>query len=363
MLTDRAISRLREAADEPDLSGTNYRLLRRIGAGGMSTVYLAEDGNLGRKVAVKVMSLADEEGGLAERMIREARIVAGLEHPGIVPIHDVGRLPDGRVFYAMKYVQGRRLDQYVKSGRPLPDLLRVFQRLCEAVAFAHSFGVIHRDLKPENIMVGSFGEVLVMDWGVAKLLGPPSTDSEGTIDHAAQDQPEDEPSATLIQRLFLPGDTETAHGVVIGTPAYMAPEQALGDNRRLDTRTDVYALGAILYFILTGRAPFEGAEAAEWRSRLLGDGPTPPRKVKSGIGRALEAVCMKAMNRHPESRYASAGELASDVAAFTDGLAVTAYRENIFERAMRWTAKNQFLVILIVAYLIMRILILVFLGR
>jgi serine/threonine protein kinase len=204
-----------------------------------------------------------------------------------------------------------------------------------------------------------------MDWGVAKLLGARGTDSDGpeTVDEAAQNQPEDERSATLIQRLFLPGDKETAHGVVIGTPAYMAPEQALGDNQRLDTRTDVYALGAILYFILTGRAPFEGAAAAEWRSRLLGDGPVPPRKVKSGIGRALEAVCLKAMKRPPDSRYASARELASDVAAFVDGLAVSAYRENIFERAMRWTARNQFLVILIVAYLIMRILILIFLRR
>jgi serine/threonine protein kinase len=233
------------------------------------------------------------------------------------------------------------------------------------VAFAHSFGVIHRDLKPENIMVGSFGEVLVMDWGVAKVIGVRGAEGPdpATAEYETQDQPESERSATLIQRLFLPGDVETAHGVVVGTPAYMAPEQALGDNQRLDTRTDVYALGAILYFILTGRAPFEGAAAIEWRSRLLGDGPTPPRKVKSGIARALEAVCLKAMNRDPESRYASAQEMASDIAAFVDRLAVSAYKENIFERAVRWTTRNQFLVILIVAYLIMRILILLFLGR
>jgi serine/threonine protein kinase len=143
----------------------------------------------------------------------------------------------------------------------------------------------------------------------------------------------------------------------------MAPEQALGDNRRLDTRTDVYALGAILYFIMTGRAPFESASGNELRSRILGSGPLPPRKVASGIARALEAVCLKAMTRNPEERYASAQELASDVAAFVDGMPVTAYRENVFERAARLVARNRFLVILILAYLIMRVLVLIFLGR
>jgi serine/threonine protein kinase len=313
------------------------------------------------------MNVFDDDGDLAERMMREAHIVAQLEHPGIVPIHDLGTLPDGRVFYAMKYVQGRTLDQYVRAGRPLPDLLRVFQRVCEAVAFAHSFGVIHRDLKPENVMVGAFGEVLVMDWGVAKVLN--ARGSITSFSELSEEEKNDgveltaEQSPTLIRRLGGSSDSETAHGVVVGTPAYMAPEQALGDNRRLDTRTDVYALGAILYFILTGRPPFESASGNELRSRILGSGPLPPRKVASGIARALEAVCLKAMTRNPEERYASAQELASDVAAFVDGMPVTAYRENVFERAARLVARNRFLVILILAYLIMRVLVLIFLGR
>src|SRR6185436_7473547 len=167
------VERLREEAglsDFPDFDDTKYRLIRKIGSGGMGTVYLAQDTALGRKVAVKVMNIADPTGALATRMIREARIVALLEHPSIVPIHDVGTLDDGRVFYAMKLVQGSRLDEHARLAGSLADLLRIFQKVCEAVAFAHASEVTHRDLKPENIMVGPFGEVLVIDWGVAKVL-------------------------------------------------------------------------------------------------------------------------------------------------------------------------------------------------
>jgi serine/threonine protein kinase len=353
------MDRLREAAEEPDLSATGYRLIRRIGAGGMSVVYLAEDTRLGRKVAVKVMNLPDDSGDMRDRMLREAHIVAQLEHPGIVPIHDVDMLPDGRVFYAMKYVQGRRLDQYAKSDRPLQDLLRVFLRVCEAVAFAHSFNVIHRDLKPENIMVGSFGEVLVMDWGIAKVLGEESTDATTAPESTA----EAESSATLIQRLAVPGNKETAHGVVVGTPAYMAPEQARGDNQKVDTRTDVYALGAILYFICTGRAPYDPSPAGEATAAIPANGPIPPRRINRAIARPLEAVCVKAMSRDQNARYPSARDLEADVAAFLDGLAVAAYRENVFERAWRFLGRNRFLVLLIVAYLIMRFLLMIFMGR
>ena len=157
-LSDDAMIRLREEADLPDLTDSKYLALRKLGSGGMGTVYLAQDVDLGRKVAVKVMNYADSTGALASRMMREARIVALLEHPSIVPIHDVGTLDDGRVFYAMKLVQGARLDQSAAGAASLSDMLRVFQKVCEAVAFAHARGVIHRDLKPENIMVGPFGE-------------------------------------------------------------------------------------------------------------------------------------------------------------------------------------------------------------
>ncbi|MEK7726887.1 MAG: serine/threonine-protein kinase, partial [candidate division KSB1 bacterium] len=168
-LSDKLLQHLQTVADVPDLSATKYRVLEKFATVCIGTIYLAEDMQLRRKVALKVLHTPDDSGELAQRMLREARVLAQLEHPSIVPVHDVGELPDGRVFYVMKFVQGRRLDEYARQEQELPERLRLFQKICEAVAFAHSHGVLHRDLKPENIMVGAFGEVLVMDWGLAKV--------------------------------------------------------------------------------------------------------------------------------------------------------------------------------------------------
>jgi len=169
-LSDKALTRLRSGADLPDVGGTRYRLIGQVARGGMGVVYAAEDELLQRRVALKVLEMPGSEGELANRLTREARVLARLEHPGIVPVHDVGTLPDGRVFYTMKFVEGQRLDHYIESLASAPDRLRIFLRICDAVAFAHARGVLHRDLKPANVMVGSFGEVLVMDWGLAKIL-------------------------------------------------------------------------------------------------------------------------------------------------------------------------------------------------
>src|SRR3979490_2290634 len=169
-LSNAALERLRDGAKAPDLVGTHYRLLERIARGGMGVVYAAEDQNLQRRVALKVLDVPGIDGDLANRLLREARVLAALEHPGIVPVHDVGTLADGRVFYTMKFVDGKRLDKFIESVASVPDRLRLFLRICDAVAFAHARAVLHRDLKPANIMVGPFGEVLVMDWGLAKIL-------------------------------------------------------------------------------------------------------------------------------------------------------------------------------------------------
>ncbi len=171
-LSDKALERLRDGGETPDLAGTRYRLLERVARGGMGVVYTAEDGKLQRRVALKVLDVPGTDGDLANRLIREARVLAALEHPGIVPVHDVGTLADGRVFYTMKFVEGNRLDKYIESVASFPDRLRIFLRICDAVAFAHARGVLHRDLKPANIMVGPFGEVLVMDWGLAPRENP-----------------------------------------------------------------------------------------------------------------------------------------------------------------------------------------------
>src|SRR5437867_10730845 len=152
-LSNNALERLREGAEAPDLAGTRYRLLERVARGGMGVVYAAQDENLQRRVALKVLDIPGTDGDLSSRLVREARVLAALEHPGIVPVHDVGTLGDGRVFYVMKQVRGERLDAYARGRRPRAELLRVFRQVCDAVAFAHDAGVIHRDLKPQNVML------------------------------------------------------------------------------------------------------------------------------------------------------------------------------------------------------------------
>jgi serine/threonine protein kinase len=317
-LSDSALDRLRAAVDIPDLSGTRYLLLDKLGQGGMSSVYRAEDTVLGRHVALKVIGFADASGELAARLLHEAKVIAQLEHPGIVPVHDVGTLPDGRLFYTMKLVQGQRLDQRVAKFGGLPERLRMFQRICEAVSFAHAHGVLHRDLKPQNVMVGPFGEVLVMDWGLSKFLC------------AKNDVVTEElrPSSPSAKQTLATG---TSHGTILGTPGYMAPEQARGDVTTLDQRADIYSLGEVLKFLL------EGA-------------------FRDPIPKALTAICGKASAAEPQQRYDSAQELASDVAHYLDGLPVKAYPERPFARLWRWTAKNSAWLLLILAYILMRAL-------
>jgi serine/threonine protein kinase len=342
-LSDEAIAHLRRVATWPDLTETKYLRREELGRGGMGTVYLAEDTLLGRSVALKVVGAAGGDAETARRMLLEARIIARLEHPGIVPVHDVGSLPDGRMFYVMKRVDGRRLDELAK-GAPLAERLRIFQRICEAVAFAHAHGVIHRDLKPENVMVGPFGEVLVMDWGVAKV-----------IDGA--------PAALALEPASSPPtDTGTADGTIIGTLAYMAPEQAEGRRDAIDRRSDVYALGAILYFLLTGRPPFQGRDAESRAHGASRAEPRPLRQWVADLPRPLEAVVVKAMAVAPCDRYQSAEELVSETARFLDRARVLAHRESLFERAGRFFARYRGPIFLILAYLFMRTL-LIFYGR
>jgi serine/threonine protein kinase len=329
-LSDAALRHLREVADLPDLSATPYEIVETLGRGGMGTVYRALDRRLDREIALKVVQYPGEAAGEdVERLLREARVLARLEHPGIVPVHDAGLLPDGRAYYAMKRVRGQRLDEYAATV-PLAERLRAFERICEAVAFAHAHGVIHRDLKPENVMVGPFGEVLVMDWGVAKVLprlGLPPEDPHPTL------------SSPTFGRPYLPPSLgegkETAHGTILGTPGYMAPEQERGEVERIDERTDVWALGAILAFLLAGTEP----------------------------ARPLAAIRRRAMAAEPEARYPKVEELAADLARYLAGLPVGAHREGLLERAGRFVRRYRTPILLILAYLLMRALLILWLGR
>ena len=328
-LSDDRLDHLRTLVANPDFSSTKYRFVKELARGGMGTVYLAEDTELDRLVAIKVLNTPDVTEDLRNRMVREAQIIARLEHPGIVPVHDVGVLPDGRVFYAMKYVRGSRLDEYAAENSSIRDRLRKFQAVCDAVAFAHAHGVIHRDLKPQNIMIGSFGEVLVLDWGVAKILWSAAAWRRFRIE--APDRGESGAGP--------PHSKDTAHGTIVGTRDYMSPEQARGEIDQLDERADIFSLGAVLYFMLTNKPP----------------GEVRPRSVNPAVSKAAEAICLKAMARSPDERYSSASDLSVDVGRLLDAETVSAYRESAFEKVSRWTSKNRFLVLLVLAYLLMRI--------
>jgi serine/threonine protein kinase len=245
MLSDRLLDHLRSVIDAPQLEGTRYELIEEIGRGGMGVVYLARDNVLGRRVALKILNNPEE-----------ARTMASLEHPGIVPVHDAGTLPDGRTYYAMKFVEGTRLDAFRETAPALADRLRIFVRICEPVAFAHARQVVHRDLKPQNVMIGAFGEVLVLDWGTA-------------------------------------GKMDGAVTTVAGTRGYMAPEQMAGVT---STQTDIYSLGKVLEYLVTEKGPKEVRAIAAKASH-----PDPRLRYASVVELAADA--MRFLDGYPVLAY------------------------------------------------------------
>ncbi len=252
-----------DSAAKPPVSAGRFQLGEELARGGMGVVYRARDDSLGRDVAVKVLHeryLVDSLVG--QRFLDEARITAQLQHPCIPPVFEVGRLSDNRPYLAMKLIKGRTLEELLKE-RPEPasdrgHFLAVFQQACQAVGYAHSKHILHRDLKPANVMVGAFGEVQVMDWGLAKLLG---ADGWASNEPAAGTETT---CGTVIQTAREP-DSATLAGTMLGTPAFMAPEQAGGELNRIDERTDVFGLGAILFVILTGQPPYAGKSGEDVR--------------------------------------------------------------------------------------------------
>ncbi|HEY7406070.1 MAG TPA: serine/threonine-protein kinase [Candidatus Angelobacter sp.] len=325
-IPDQVVARLQTEMQTPDLSGTRYRATQFLGRGGMGAVWLAEDTVLHRSVALKVLAAESSSDDLAARLMREAEILARLEHPGIVPVHDAGTLPDGRTFYCMKHVQGQTLDQHV-AGMGLRGRMQLLQRIAEPLAFAHSRGIIHRDLKPANIMVGAFGEVLILDWGLAKVTAA-STGSDDTTTIPTGGS----------ARLPSAGQT-TAHGSILGTAGFMAPEQARGDVDLIDQRTDVFGLGAMMGFMLRD---------------------DPAARHSERVSRQLHAIFGKATAPEISARYASVQEIAADIGRYLEGQPITAYRENLLEQAARLIKRNQVAVVLVLAYLLMRMLFILF---
>ena len=335
-LSDNALEKLRNVDVAPDFSGTRYSFSRFIASGGMGAVYLAEDKILFRRVAIKVLDAADPDGQLAGRLQQEARILAQLEHPGIVPVHDAGLLPGDRVFYAMKFVEGARLDQFLSGALSVSERLRLFLRICDAVAFAHSRGILHRDLKPANIMVGAFGEVLVMDWGLAKVLPRPSGEKLETVSGAGIAAA---PATADIAHLAR----KTQDGLIAGTPGFMSPEQAAGNSSDLDQRSDIFSLGKLLLFVVRSSNPNDSGGTR--------------------LARPLLAICEKAAAQDRALRYPTVSALADDVSRYLDGASVSAHRENVAERLLRFYRRYQPAILLIAAYLLMRALFVVYSRR
>ena len=295
----------RPFATEPP-APPGYEIRERIGSGGMGDVYRAREIAFDRDVAVKFLQdRYPADSAAARRFLDEARITAQLQHPAIPPVHHIGTLADGRPFLAMKLIKGETLADKLASNPGSPEFIQVFLQICQAVGYAHARKVIHRDLKPANIMVGAFGEVQVMDWGLAKVL----MNKEGS------DTSEVEAAATEIRSL-RDSDSATQSGSILGTPAYMAPEQAWGQMERIDERTDVFGLGAVLCTILTGQPPYWGGDTNSIRLKAVrGDtGEAFARLDASGADPELIALCKRCLDAEQASRPRDAGEVARAVA-------------------------------------------------
>jgi eukaryotic-like serine/threonine-protein kinase len=317
----------------------HYAVKSELGRGGQAIVYIAHDHQIGRDVAFKQLLLGGPEE--EDRFLREARVAGQLEHPGVVPVYEVGRRGNGALYCAMRLVRGRTLAQALiedkgRGGRL--HLLSHFVQLCQAIAYAHERGVVHRDIKPENVMLGAFGETVLLDWGIAKLRGH-----------------EDDVGGALGRGK---GFENTQEGDIIGTPAYMSPEQALGDVREIDEQSDVWSLGAVLYEIFTGQPPFSETNAVQLLVKIAKDKIAPVRSLAPKIPRELAYICERALERNKKLRYKSALDLADDIEAFRAGGRVGGVDYSTLQIFRKWLSRN----VALTAALAVTVMLLAFAG-
>ncbi len=323
-------------------TGARYHVKHLHARGGLGEIQVAVDEELHREVALKLLQPGQAgHPDSRRRLLREVAITSQLEHPGIVPVYGLGQLPDGSPVYAMRFIRGESLQAALRRFHQAPaahagrerglafrQLLTQFVTVCNTVGYAHSRGVIHRDLKPDNIMLGAYGETLVVDWGLARPFGPGVMADAGA---AADPDPARDGGQTQV-------------GTVVGTPAYMSPEQAAGAADRLGPPADIYSLGATLYALLTGRPPVQDRLVSEVLDRVRRGSFARPREVNRHVPPALEAVCLKAMALRPEDRYGSALDLARDVERWLADEPVGAWREPWRVTARRWLGRHGTLV-------------------
>jgi len=329
--------------DAPLSSGTRYQILRPHAEGGLGKVFVARDAEFNREVALKEIQPHYAHDQVARaRFTVEAEITGRLEHPGIVPVYGLGNYADGRPYYAMRFIRGESLkeaiNRYHDSARAkaatdseravqLRQLLGRFIDVCQAVQYAHDRGVLHRDLKPANVMLGKYGETLVVDWGLAKADGK---NVEPALLH---EEPQLVPaSGSAVE--------PTQMGTMVGTLQYMSPEQAIGRVDLVGPATDVFALGATLYHLLTGQAPYQASKREELIAAVREARFPPPRQIKKCVAPALESICLQALAANPVERYASASELVKDLERWLAEEPVAAHRESWSEQLQRWRRKN-----------------------
>ncbi|NUN50323.1 MAG: protein kinase, partial [Candidatus Brocadiae bacterium] len=336
---DRTILSTRGAPASPSPAplSTRFEIIREIGRGGLGAVVEAADRDLGRTVALKLAPDAVPAHDL-DRFRWEARVTGRLEHPNIVPVHEMGTLPGtGQTFFAMKRISGRNLRQVLKEfhagggGWTLRRLVESFRDVCRAVAYAHSRRILHRDLKPANIMIGDFGETLVVDWGLAREIGAPSGEGDGGGEGRGSGDSAGSRGSS----------TRTLDGDVLGTPSYMPPEQARGELDEIDERSDVYSLGAVLYELATGKAPFEGPTAELVLRSVLHTDPLPPRQAEPHVPKELEAIILQALAKEKARRISSAKVLADEVGAFRDGRTISLYQYTLGEQVARFYRRHR----------------------